>query len=146
MKTRFGAATAAVIVTGAIAIGSIDLRGVFADDKKAVYVPGGGIKALLEKPLPGVEGKQLTVLHGTFPAGWTGGKHYHSGPVYVYVLEGTFTIDEVGKPRRTIAAGELYEEPIGTPMQARNLSASEPVKLLVFQVHGLREPLAYKAE
>ena len=29
MKTRFGAATAAVIVTGAIAIGSIDLRGVF---------------------------------------------------------------------------------------------------------------------
>ena len=67
MKTRFGAATAAVIVTGAIAIGSIDGRGVFADDKKAVYVPGGGIKALLEKPLPGVEGRVPQVDIGHAP-------------------------------------------------------------------------------
>jgi quercetin dioxygenase-like cupin family protein len=75
-----------------------------------------------------------------------GGRHYHTGPVYVYVLEGRFTVDEQGKPRQTFTAGQLYEEPIGTPMQARNISASEPLKVLLFQVHGHGEPLAYKAE
>ncbi|HEY7519064.1 MAG TPA: cupin domain-containing protein [Methylomirabilota bacterium] len=138
--------SAVVMLAGAITIGWIVGGGAFADEKKEVYKPTTGVRTLLETPLPGVEGRQITVLHGTFPAGWTGGKHYHTGPVYVYVLEGDFTIDEVGKPRRTIRAGELYEEPIGTPMQARNVSASQPVKVLVFQVHGLREPLAYKAE
>ena len=31
-------------------------------------------------------------------------------------------------------------------MQARNISASEQLKILLFQVHGHGEPLAYKAE
>jgi quercetin dioxygenase-like cupin family protein len=71
---------------------------------------------------------------------------YHTGPVYVYVLEGAFTIDEQGKERRTFKPGELYKEPIGAPMQARNLSASKPLKLLVFQVTPEGEPLMVKAE
>ena len=47
---------------------------------------------------------------------------------------------------QTFTAGQLYEEPIGTPMQARNISGSEQLKVLLFQVHGHGEPLAYKAE
>ena len=66
--------------------------------------------------------------------------------MYVYILEGHFTVDEQGKPRQTFTAGQLYEEPIGTPMQARNISGSEQLKVLLFQVHGHGEPLAYKAE
>jgi quercetin dioxygenase-like cupin family protein len=62
------------------------------------------------------------------------------------VLEGSFTVDEQGKPRQTIAAGQLYEEPVGTPMQARNISTSQPLKILLFQVNLHGEPLAYKAE
>jgi quercetin dioxygenase-like cupin family protein len=75
-----------------------------------------------------------------------GGKHYHTGPVYVYVLEGSFTVDEQGKPRQTFTAGQLYEEPIGTPMQARNISTSEQLTILLFQVHIPGEPLAYRVE
>jgi quercetin dioxygenase-like cupin family protein len=88
----------------------------------------------------------VTILHGAFPAGWVGGRHYHTGPVYVYVLEGSFTVDEHGKPRQTFTAGQLYEEPIGTPMQARNVSTPEPLRILLFRVHAPGEPLAFKAE
>ena len=51
-----------------------------------------------------------------------------------------------GKPRQTFTAGQLYEEPIGTPMQARNIGASEQLKVVLFQVHRHGEPLAYRAE
>ena len=118
-----------------------------AQENKEVYVPTADLKILLDtKPLHGVDGKHVTILRGTFPAGWLGGRHYHTGPVYVYVLEGSFTIDEQGKPRQTYTVGQLYEEPIGTPMQARNINMSEQLKVLLFQVHGQGEPLAYKVE
>jgi quercetin dioxygenase-like cupin family protein len=129
-----------------IAVGAIDGRVASAQEPKEIYVPTADLTTLVDKPLPGVEGKHVTILHGTFPAGWAGGRHYHTGPVYVYVLEGHFTVDEQGKPRQTFTAGQLYEEPIGTPMQARNISPSERLKVLLFQMHGHGEPLAYKAE
>jgi quercetin dioxygenase-like cupin family protein len=101
---------------------------------------------LVDKPLHGADGKQVTILHGTFPAGWVGGKHYHSGPVFVYVLEGAFTINEQGKPSQTFTAGQLYEEPIGTPMQVRNIRTSERLKILLFQVNDQGHSLAHKVE
>ena len=145
MKT-LAATGVTLLLIEAIAAGAFGAFGASAQERKEVYVPAADVKTLLDKPLPGAEGQHVTILHGTFPAGWVGGKHYHSGPVYVYVLEGSFTVDEQGKPRQTITAGQLYEEPIGTPMQARNISISEQLKVLLFQVHGQGEPLAYKVE
>ncbi|WP_162917672.1 cupin domain-containing protein [Dongia deserti] len=118
-----------------------------ATDKKEAYVsPEAETKALVNEPLHGVEAQVVTIHRLTVPPGWVGGKHYHSGPVYVYVLEGSFTIDEQGKERRTLKAGEVYKEPIGTTMRARNLNTSEPLKLLVFQVTPEGEPRMVKAE
>ena len=130
-----------------MAASAIGIPVVSAQENKEVYVPTADLKTLVDnKPLHGVEGKHVTIVHGAFPAGWSGGRHYHTGPVYVYVLEGSFTIDEQGKPRQTFTVGQLYEEPIGTPMQARNINMSEQLKVLLFQVHGKGEPLAYKVE
>lgn len=117
-----------------------------ATEKEAYVSPGAGKKTLVNEPLHGVEAQIVTIDHLTVPPGWIGGKHYHSGPVYVYVLEGSFTIDEQGKERRTLKAGDLYKEPIGVTMQARNLNASEPLKILVFQVTPEGEPQMVKAE
>src|SRR5215510_13363359 len=144
MKTLVATGVTFLLIE-AIAAGTFDAFAVSAQEKE-VYVPAADLKTLLDKPLRGVEGQHVTILHGTFPTGWVGGKHYHSGPVYVYVLEGSFTVDEQGKPRQTITAGQLYEEPIGTLMQARNVSASEPLKILLFQVNRHGEPLAYKVD
>jgi quercetin dioxygenase-like cupin family protein len=123
-------------------------RGSHAADKKAeVYVsPGADKKNLINEPLHGVEGQHVTIDHYTFPPGWVGGRHYHTGPVYVYVLEGSLTMDEQGRERRALGPGDLYREPIGTPMQARNLSAAQPLKALVIQLTRKGEPLMIKAD
>lgn len=117
-----------------------------AEEKEAYIPPGADKKVLVNEPLPGLEGQQVTIDQYSFPPGWVGGKHYHTGPVYVYVLEGSFTMDEQGKERRTFKAGEVYKEPIGTPMQARNLNTSEPLKLLVVQITPEGEAPMYKVD
>jgi quercetin dioxygenase-like cupin family protein len=138
---------AGLAITGAILLGFIDGLDLYAAEKKEVYVsPGANKKTLLNEPVPGMDGREITIEHHSFPPGWVGGKHYHTGPVYVYILEGSFATDEQGKERQTLKAGELYREPIGTPMQARNPNPSEPLKILVFQVGPKGEPLMIKVD
>ena len=117
-----------------------------AQEKKQEYVTTAERNVLVEKAVPGVEGKIISINHVKMPPEWVGGKHYHSGPTYVYVLKGTLTIEEEGKPTQTFEAGELYEEPMGTPMQAFNKSADGPMELLLIQVQNEGEPLMYQAE
>ena len=117
-----------------------------AQEQKEEYVSTAETNVLVEEALAGAEGKIVSINHFKMPAEWVGGKHYHSGPTYVYVLQGTLTIEEDGKPVQTFAAGDLYVEPIGNPMQAFNKSADEPIELLVFQVQNEGEPLMYQAE
>ena len=117
-----------------------------AQDTKEEYVTKAERSVLVEKPLPGAEGKMISINHFKLPTEYVGGKHYHSGPTYVYVLKGTFTVEEEGKPAQTFEAGKLYEEPIGNSMQAFNKSADEPIELLVIQVQNEGEPLMYQAD
>jgi quercetin dioxygenase-like cupin family protein len=117
-----------------------------AQEQKEEYVSTAERNVLVEEALAGTEGKIVSINHFKMPAEWVGGKHYHSGPTYVYVLKGTLTIEEEGKPTQTFEAGDLYVEPIGNPMQAFNKSADGPIELLVFQVQNEGEPLMYQAE
>jgi quercetin dioxygenase-like cupin family protein len=117
-----------------------------AQEEKKEYVSTAERNVLVEEALPGVEGKIISINHVKMPPEWVGGKHYHSGPTYVYVLKGTFTVEEEGKPAQTFEAGEMYEEPTGSPMQAFNKSADGPMELLVVQVQNEGEPLMYQAE
>jgi quercetin dioxygenase-like cupin family protein len=117
-----------------------------AQEQKKEYVSTAERNVLLEEALSGVDGKIVSINHFKAAPEYIGGKHYHSGPTYVYVLKGTLTVEEEGKPAQTFQAGELYVEPIGNPMQAFNKSADEPFELLVFQVQNEGEPLMYQAE
>jgi quercetin dioxygenase-like cupin family protein len=89
---------------------------------------------LIQDPLHAIPGKQAHLLRIEYPPGWVGQRHYHTGDVFLYVLEGGFTIDVDGAARTTIRAGESYHEALNKVMQARNASASEPTTLLLFQV------------
>ena len=139
-----------------IAIGSVVLtliastvgtQDAFAADKKEVYVsPKADRKPLFTGPLQGMNGHEVTIEQFTFPPGWVGDKHYHTGPVFVYILEGAFSVTEQGKKDQTFNSGALYQEPIGTPMQARNLSSSEPLKVLLIQLGRKGDPLMIKSE
>ena len=101
---------------------------------------------LLKETLAGVQGKEAQVKHMEFPPGWVGSKHYHPGHVFVYVLEGTFIVDVEGRARRTVRAGEAFAELPGSDwvMQARNGSATDWVKILLFQVGDEGAPITIK--
>jgi quercetin dioxygenase-like cupin family protein len=126
-------------------LGAIGANGLSAQERRETYVPPAQMERMSQREVPDQQ-LVVTVDRYTLAPGYVGGRHYHSGPVTVYILEGTFTIDEDGKPQRTFQAGQIYEEPIGTPMQARNLSTSQPSRILVVQVSKPGEPLMYRAD
>ena len=101
---------------------------------------------LLKEALAGMHGKEAQVKHMEFPPAWVGSKHYHPGHVFVYVLEGTFIVDVKGRARRTVRAGEAFAELPGSDwvMQARNGSATDWVKILLFQVGDEGTPITIK--
>ncbi len=110
------------------------------------YKPKAKVTSLVEAPLVGVEGKKVIIKHFVLPPGFVGGKHFHPGPVFVYVLEGELTIDTKEAGRQTILPGKLYKEPIRSVMQGRNLSTTNPTKVVVFQVGDEGKPMMIKAE
>jgi quercetin dioxygenase-like cupin family protein len=69
----------------------------------------------------------------------------HPGPVFVYVLEGELTVETDGGTL-TFKAGELYPEPLRGSMLIRNLSASDDLELLVFQIGDEGKPMMVKVE
>lgn len=116
-----------------------------ATNAAEVYVSKAKAKILHKAPLQGVEGKEMVVKHYALPSEYVGGKHMHPGPVFVYVLEGELTI-ELASETKTIKAGELYAEEINAAMVGKNLSATDDLELLVFQVGDIGKPMMLKVK
>jgi quercetin dioxygenase-like cupin family protein len=135
------ALTVGAVLAVAIALTGMNVETGWADE----YKPKAEVKTLVQGPLAGVEGKEVIVKQFTLPPGHVGGRHFHPGPVFVYVLEGALDIETGGKVQ-TVRAGELYQEPLRQVMQARNTSTSEGVKLVVFQVGDAGKPMMVKAD
>lgn len=109
------------------------------------YVSKANVKTLYSAPLQGVEGKEMIVKHFSIPPKFVGGKHMHPGPVFVYVLEGELTI-ELETGTKTFKAGELYPEEINAAMVGKNLSGTDDLELLVFQVGDIGKPMMIKVK
>ena len=65
--------------------------------------------------------------------GASSGQHRHSGDEIGYVLEGTLTLEQDGKPTRALSAGEAFLIPAGTVHNALNTSPAT-VRVLVSYV------------
>ena len=111
----------------------------------AEYKTKAVAKSLYKGALTSARGKTAIVKHFTLPPGFVGGRHSHPADVFVYVLEGKFTI-ETEKGKQTFSAGQLYLEVPGMVMRARNLSTSVPTKIVVFQVGDTGKPMMVKAK
>ncbi len=126
--------------------GVLSLGAAFSLDVQAAeYKSKAVVKSLHKGGLTGVDGKTVVVKHFSLPAGFVGGKHFHPADIFVYVLEGEFTV-ETEKGKRTFTAGKLYPEVPGMVMRARNLSTSVPTKIVVFQVGDTGKPMMVKAK
>ncbi len=126
--------------------GVLSLGAAFSLDVQAAeYKPKAEVTKLLQVPLAGVEGKEVIIKHFSLPPGFVGGKHFHPGPVFVYVLEGELSV-ETDAGIETISAGKLYREELRQTMVGKNLSTTDATKIVVFQVGDEGKPMMIKAE
>jgi len=139
MKSRVQVG-AFVLVASAMAIAN--WHSVQADEE---YVTKARAQTLIQEPLAGVEGKEVIIKHFSIPPEFVGGKHVHPASVYVYVLEGELTIESEGETL-TFKAGEIYPEPMHRSMVGKNLSSTDDLELLIFQIGDEGKPMMVKAE
>jgi quercetin dioxygenase-like cupin family protein len=101
---------------------------------------------LMRAPIEGVEGKEGVVYTADFPPGGVAPRHTHPGEEFIYVLDGTLVVEPDGGPAETIKAGGTSTNPAGRVHTAKNPSATEPTKVLVFLVAEKGQPLATPAK
>jgi quercetin dioxygenase-like cupin family protein len=77
----------------------------------------------------------VTVLSLPVPTAFTAGPHTHAGPVFAYILQGDIENQVEPDPVKTYHPGDFFCEPrMHVHRMLRNLSGTEPAKLIVFQV------------
>jgi quercetin dioxygenase-like cupin family protein len=97
---------------------------------------------LQQKDLEGVTGREVIMYRAEAMPGGVAGRHYHPGPELVYVLEGALVLEPDGMPPMTLKAGDSAHMPAKHIHNAKNASATAPVKVLVFLVGEKGQPLA----
>jgi quercetin dioxygenase-like cupin family protein len=101
-------------------------------------------KDLLQKDLNAYAGGDLVLSVGeiTIAPGASGSRHRHPGPTFVYVLEGAVEIELEGAPAKVYRAGEtFYEDPRQLHISTKNVSKTEPARILVYHLSHKGEPL-----
>ena len=95
-----------------------------------------GIKrvGLLDTDLAEMQGQQAHFWAAAIAPGAETGKHSHPTTRFVYVLEGSVTLERDGRPPQMFKAGEAFSEPPGDVHNFRNASATAPAKALGFQI------------
>jgi len=96
---------------------------------------------LLRTDLKGLEGKEAVVLLVELAPAAAAGNHYHPGNEVLYVLEGSGVLEIDGKPLITLQVGGTHHIQPREVHDARNTSATDPLKILVFWVTDKGQPL-----
>jgi quercetin dioxygenase-like cupin family protein len=90
--------------------------------------------------LTGMEGKEGVIVLAEIAPGTVGGKHYHPGHEFVYILEGSLILEIEGKPPVNYKAGETWYLPPKQVHYSKNVSATAPVKALTFSIVDKGQP------
>ena len=127
---------ATIVTFGIAAFAAGELHAQTAEPPKAKST------LLLEQKLEGLPGYivQIVLIEG--PPGWVGGRHYHPGHLFGYILEGSF--DDMTS--RTVGPGEVFYETPNTVMRSRNGSSTEWVKDIVFHIMRESDPPAVSVQ
>ena len=100
---------------------------------------------LLKTDVAGMEGKEAIVYIAELGPGAAAGKHFHPGPEFAYVLDGALTLEVQGQAPKTFKTGEAFHNPSKAVHDAKNPSATAPVKVLVVLIGEKGQPLATPA-
>jgi quercetin dioxygenase-like cupin family protein len=97
---------------------------------------------LLKTAIEGMDGKEGVMYIAEIAPGAMAGKHFHPGPEFAYILDGSLTLENEGQAPKTFKAGEAFHNPAKVAHDAKNVSTTAPTKVLVFMVIEKGQPLA----
>lgn len=99
------------------------------------------VTTLLNRALPDIDGKEVTMLTVEYAPGGKSSPHRHDANTFVYVLEGSIVMQVDGGKEVTLRPGDtFYESPTDVHRVSRNASATQPAKFLVFFVKDAGAP------
>lgn len=101
---------------------------------------------LLRADLEGMAGKEGIVYVAELAPGASAGKHFHPGPEFAYVLEGSLIFEGQGKPPVTLKRGEVLHNPSKEVHDAKNASTTASAKVLVVLIGEKGQPLATQVQ
>jgi quercetin dioxygenase-like cupin family protein len=99
---------------------------------------------LLNVPLPALGANQeMLVLEIALEPGQASAPHRHNAHVFVYVLEGSVTMQVAGQEPVTLSAGQVfYENPDDIHLVSRNASDSAPARFLAHIIKTVGVPVS----
>ena len=102
------------------------------------------ITDLLKADIVGMEGKEVIVQLTEFAPGASSGKHYHPGHEIAYVLEGSASREMEGHPPMIRKAGDAAYVPAKHVHEGKNVSTTDPAKILVVRIHEKGQPITVR--
>jgi quercetin dioxygenase-like cupin family protein len=99
----------------------------------AAQGPGEAVIPNFDRAIPNIPGKSLVAVVVDYSPGGASPPHTHAKSAFIfgYVVSGAIETQVQGEPVRTIRAGEsFYENPGSRHVVSRNVSSTEPAKLL----------------
>jgi quercetin dioxygenase-like cupin family protein len=103
--------------------------------------PGISTKQLMQESLGDTLEPKVSVVLLPMSGSHAAGAHTHPGPVFAYILEGDIENQVEPDPPKIYHAGDFfYEAPMHVHRLMRNLSDTEPAKVIVFQVGATGNP------
>lgn len=112
-----------------------------ASEKVKITVAPGQVRTILTKAdLDGCLGKEAVVLTVDGKPALIGKRHYHPGDEFIYLAEGSLTLDIEGKGKITLNKGETIHIPGRVVHQAINPDSEKPFKAVTFGVFEKGQP------
>lgn len=117
------------------------LASLFISSAIAAESPPAKVSTLLNRALPDIDGKEVTMLTVEYAPGGSSTPHRHDANTFVYVLEGSVVMQVDGGKEVTLRPGDtFFESPNDIHRVSRNASATQPAKFLVFFVKDAGAP------
>ena len=103
--------------------------------------PAPTVAELMARDLEGIPDKEAVMMIVAYSPGGASLPHRHDAQVFVYVLEGTLTMQVDGSPPVTLVPGQtFYEGTADVHRVSANASRTKPAKILVFMVKSKGRP------
>ena len=117
------------VLLTAVAVFAAGIVGVRALEAQAQAQTANAVKrTVLMRQDTSVPGREAVMVLVELPPGSAEGKHTHPADLFVYVLEGTPTMEIAGQPPRTMKAGDVFTVASGLVHEGTNTGAA-PAKV-----------------